>query len=79
MKKLIFILFALLMVSCHTIEQTEEQTVETSRFVIVERGCGYDIAYDKHTKVMYVISNEYYNRGNFTLLVDSLGKPVTYK
>lgn len=84
MKKLIFILFAVLMASCHTIEQTKEQTVEpqrneSQRFVIVETQWAYVVVYDKDTKVMYVMSNGIHNIGNFTLLVDSLGKPVTYK
>jgi len=48
-------------------------------FELVGYGNGYNIAYHKQTKVMYVVSDEYYNRGNFTLLVNSDGTPMIYK
>lgn len=50
------------------------------RMVIVEvTGEGYDIVYDKKTKVMYAVSQGYYNMGNFTLLVNSDGTPLLYE
>jgi hypothetical protein len=42
-------------------------------------GNGYNIVYHKQTKVMYVVSDVDYNRGNFTLLVNSDGTPMIYK
>ena len=48
-------------------------------FELVGYGNGYNIVYHKQTKVMYVVSDEYYNRGNFTLLVNSDGTPMIYK
>ena len=34
---------------------------------------------DKKTKVMYSVSNSYYNFGIMTLLVNSEGKPLLYE
>ena len=50
-------------------------------FVIVyyEEKNTYKVVYHRETKVMYVISFAHYNCGNFTLLVDSEGKPLLYK
>lgn len=48
-------------------------------FELVGYGNGYNIVYHQQTKVMYVVSDEYYNRGNFTLLVNSDGTPMIYK
>ncbi len=48
-------------------------------FEQVGYGNGYKIVYHKQTKVMYVVSDEYYNRGNFTLLVNSDGTPMIYE
>lgn len=48
-------------------------------FERVGYGSNYDIVYHKQTKVMYVVSEEYYNRGNFTLLVNPDGTPMIYK
>lgn len=38
-----------------------------------------EIVYDTETKVMYAISDEPYNRGIMTLLVDENGKPKLWK
>lgn len=38
-----------------------------------------EIVYDTETKVMYSISDEPYNRGRMTLLVDENGKPKLWK
>lgn len=42
-------------------------------------GNGYIIVYHTQTKVMYVVSDEYRNKGNFTLLVNPDGTPMIYK
>ena len=48
-------------------------------FEQVGYGGDYIIVYHKQTKVMYVVSTEYRNRGNFTVLVNSDGTPMIYK
>lgn len=50
-----------------------------SDFVIVESTDNFYIVYHKETKVMYALSYGYYNAGNFTLLVNADGTPMTYK
>lgn len=42
-------------------------------------GDSYIIVYHKQTKVMYVVSDEYRNKGNFTVLVNPDGTPMIYK
>ena len=42
-------------------------------------GDSYIIVYHKQTKVMYVVSDEYRNKGNFTLLVNPDGTPMIYE
>lgn len=48
-------------------------------FEQVGYGEDYIIVYHKQTKVMYVVSAEYRNRGNFTVLVNPDGTPMIYK
>lgn len=48
-------------------------------FEQVGYGNGYIIVYHTQTKVMYVVSDEYRNKGNFTLLVNPDGTPMIYK
>ena len=48
-------------------------------FEQVGYGEDYIIVYHKQTKVMYVVSDVAYNRGNFTLLVNPDGTPMIYK
>jgi len=50
-----------------------------SDFVMVERTDDFYIVYHKETKVMYAVSDSNYNHGNFTLLVNADGTPMTYK
>lgn len=42
-------------------------------------GVNYIIVYHTQTKVMYVVSDEYRNKGNFTLLVNPDGTPMIYR
>jgi len=48
-------------------------------FEQVGYGENYIIVYHKQTKVMYVVSDEYRNKGNFTVLVNPDGTPMIYK
>lgn len=64
--------------ACATKQTREIIEGETSRMVYVEETSVYCIVYDKHTKVMYAISNSGYNCGNFTLLVNADGNPLLY-
>lgn len=48
-------------------------------FERVGYGEDYIIVYHKQTKVMYVVSAEYRNKGDFTLLVNPDGTPMIYK
>ena len=50
-----------------------------SDFVMVESTDDFYIVYHKETKVMYAVSDSNYNHGNFTLLVNADGTPMTYK
>lgn len=57
------------------------QNLGSSMFIIIEENLPNDylIAYHKDTKVMYAVSQGSYNYGNFTLLVNADGTPMTYK
>lgn len=77
---LVVILFILLLTGCG--ERTDSQNSEKSNmFVCVESDFnhGYDIVYHRDTKVMYAVSDDAYNRGTFTLLVNSDGTPMLYE
>lgn len=59
--------------------QEENCQYGNSMFITVERARNWDIVYHNKTKVMYVVSDDAYNRGCFVLLVDADGKPMLYK
>lgn len=68
------------LIGCHDDSQPKElESVDGSSFLIVEYGVNYDIVYHKETKVMYVVSDGEYNRGNFTVMVNADGTPMVYK
>ena len=50
-----------------------------SEFVYIKDEGNYDIVYHRDTKVMYVVSDGRYNRGIFTVMVDTDGSPLLYK
>lgn len=58
--------------------QTYQEDIP-SRFVVIERGNYWYVVADQETKVMYTVSGELYNYGNFTMLVDSDGTPLLYE
>lgn len=51
----------------------------TSRFVIIEENGIWNVVADQETKVMYAVSRGSYNRGTFTMLVNSDGTPLLYE
>ena len=62
------------LIGCHDDNQPKElESVDGSSFLIVEYGVNYDIVYHKETKVMYIVSDGEYNRGNFTVMVNADG------
>lgn len=68
------------LVGCEDISKTEkiydtEAENLKSMFVEIERTNDWKIVYDIETKVMYVVSYGFYNRGTFTLLTDENGNP----
>lgn len=83
-KKLVLVVaLALLMAivtgCAHTKMESEMDDEKPSIFVLVERTYGYDVVYDKETKVMYAVSNVSSGSGRFTLLVNQDGSPKLWK
>jgi len=68
------------MASCtiNTIEDKTDSYIK-SRFIIIEYTGQWEVVYDYETKVMYSVSMGDLNVGNFTMLVDSDGKPLLWK
>lgn len=83
-KKLVLVIaLALLMAvvtgCAHTKVESEMTNEKPSIFVLVERTYGYDVVYDRETKVMYAVSNLSHGSGHFTLLVNRDGSPKLWK
>ena len=79
-KKLVLVVaLALLMAVMTGCAQTKVESKVHSEvpsiFVLVEQTYGYDVVYDKETKVMYAVSNLSHGAGHFTLLVNQDGSP----
>lgn len=83
MKRLIMIVLMMLLLlslsACATKRAKETIKGETSRMIEIEDTATYCIVYDKYTKVMYAVSDDAYNYGTFTLLVDANGNPLLYE
>jgi hypothetical protein len=60
---------------------TESKVVEDepSMFILVESSSLWYVVYHRETKVMYAVSNGYYNMGSFTVLVNADGTPMLYE
>ncbi len=81
--KILVAIIASLMIICtgcgaSVVEQIPQQS-KTSMFVVVEESFSFIVVYHKETKVMYAVSKDSHNYGNFTLLVNADGTPMTYK
>jgi uncharacterized lipoprotein YehR (DUF1307 family) len=80
MKK-VFLVFAMAvvmslgLVGCGS-EATETFSNESPTIIVVEDGFGYDIAYHKDTKVMYIIGDQYQS---FEVMLNADGSPMLYE
>lgn len=85
MKKWIIVLLTacLLLTACGpTMEKDPSAAVKNedqSMFVVVEENVNFRVVYHKDTKVMYAISRGGYNCGNFTVLLNPDGTPMTWE
>lgn len=62
-------------------EMNSNTSSTSSVFVVVEKDFlnHYSVVYHKESKVMYILSQGAYNSGNFMVMLDDDGTPVTYK
>lgn len=84
MKRFIVCLVAvLLLCGCSDVntvnEENKEQKSPKSMFVQIENAGTWVVVYHRETKVMYSVSDGYYNAGTFTLLVNADGTPMLYE
>lgn len=84
MKKLILIVFVILMVfvlsGCSGMKKIQElDDVIPKSFAVFEEYDYGRVVIDTETKVMYWLSTGTYNGGTLTLLVDSEGKPKIWE
>lgn len=72
-----------MLTACNSIPQDKNAvSYDDSMFVVCEATSSskpYYVVYQKDTKVMYVVSDGGYNRGNFTLLVNPDGTPMLWE
>lgn len=83
-KKLILVVALVLLMAiitgCAHTKVESKLTIETPNiFVVVERTYGYDVVYDRESKVMYTVSNLSHGSGISTLLVNEDGSPKLWK
>lgn len=57
----------------------ESDSSAPSMFVAVETAKTWMVVYHKETKVLYVVSNDYRNYGNFTVLLNADGTPLLWE
>lgn len=87
---LLALILALCLVICAMVSATSTATATdvpsstssaSSVFVVVEKDFlnHYSVVYHKESKVMYILSQGAYNSGNFIVMLDDDGTPVTYK
>lgn len=83
-KKLVLVIALVLLMAivtgcASTKVESKLASEKPSIFVVVENTYGYNIVYDKETKVMYAVSNLSHGSGHFTLLVNEDGSPKLWK
>lgn len=84
MKKVVSIfvavVLAIFLTACASNESYSEVKEDTpSMFVQVENGYSWEVYYHKDTKVMYVVSDGYYNSGTFTVMMNPDGTPMLWE
>lgn len=86
MKKVIGLIMAVMMAATFAACGSEVEKADSSvgdpetksMFVQVEKAKSWVVVYHRDTKVMYSVSNAYYNCGIMTLLVNADGTPMIY-
>ena len=79
-KMIVILLIVMTMLTgCGATVEKKTTNFSMSMFVLVEKTDAWHIVYHKDTKVMYAISMGGYNRGTFTVLVDTEGKPMLWE
>lgn len=71
------VIMVLFFVGCDNTNNSAK--ADDSVFITVSYKNEYQIVYDKETKVMYAMSDGYYNEGSFIMLVNADGTPKLYK
>lgn len=80
MKKIIaIILTAVCLTGCRPYAEAIGGDNGGTLFVVVENRPNYSIVYDAETKVMYAVSNGYYNAGTVSVLYEADGTPKLWK
>ena len=70
---------AALLSGCGNKVANESNSSAPSMFTTVEIAKTWMVVYHKETKVLYVVSNDYHNYGNFTVLLDADGSPLLWE
>lgn len=71
--------------ACNTSSSESESILDPANFAksdmftVIDKADIYYIVYNTKTKVMYAVSGSNRNYGNFTLLVNADGTPMTYE
>lgn len=80
---LVTLMLSVTLMGCGTnraeISESAQNEDIASRFVIIEESSIWNVVADQETKVMYTVSKGMYNRGTFTMLVNSNGTPLLYE
>ncbi len=76
---LLCVIVSICLLGCGQKVTNESDNKQESMFVIVEQAYQWTIVSHKETGVMYAVSNGSYSRGNFTLLVNPDGTPMTWE
>ena len=78
---LFMIIFGLVACATSTIYATDSSNnYNGNMFTKVESGLNdFYVVYDNETKVMYAVSDSYYNKGVLTMLVNADGTPKLYE
>ena len=82
MKRLVIMILCMFLLTGCGNRTDSQDSQEANMFVCIQAADfehDYDIVYQRDTKVMYAVSQGYYNCGIFTLLVNPDGTPMLYE